>query len=186
VISTGSNVTLGNLLVASGLIGASATLTIADNHGNTWTQVQKNGFVGMWFLIAPSTQSMIVTITFTGSGAGNACVLQEWNGNKASSPLDTSGIATASEAGGAVSVTTAGNLTANSDLLLGWIFGDNGGISSTSNGAGFTAPAVNHFNNYGMQEYQVLTTGSGATASATWTTTGTESNYKIVAAFLHS
>lgn len=161
-VAYNSNVTAGNLLVAGvyafNLDGVSATASVADTQGNTWTRVSPYTFQGgsgqggvtVLTAIAGSTGPDTATLTVGGTSGGFLRILvheftvvsavdAQAANNGAVYPLD-SGAATT---------------TANNGVLFGWGVADNG---NTTAGAGYTIAATAGSES---TEYQI-TTASGS------------------------
>jgi len=183
VVSTTGNVTAGDLLfVGASAYGATPTLSIADNHSHTWsTAVATFGTSSNagWFLIAPASETMTVTITLSAT-AINSCGISQYNFTGFTAALDASGTADAFFNASVAFVTTSGNLAADDELVIGWYSSSSG--NAVSAGGGFTSRAADATRM--MIEDIFLKGGSTeGTRSATWSLAANSTSQAFVVTF---
>jgi len=169
------NTTAGNLLVIFCQNGGSntATVTITDSAGQTWTQTT-SGYASSattnraaMFYKAGSAAVTSVTATWTASANNIGAIVYEINGADPSSPAD--GSVNSSITSSAVSSLTSGALTTTNakDIL---IYGARTQTNETAwtAGAGYTIPTNGSNTRQGMQYEVVSSTQTGATTSMSW------------------
>jgi hypothetical protein len=187
-VSFSANVTAGNLVfVGVANIATTSTLSVADNHSDSFTAVNSvftggtsGNTAGTWSFVPASTQSETVTFTAGTAFTGGVCFVAEWN-KAAGSPVIDSGTPNTSDAfqGTSASLATAGNLSTNADLLIGVVFASS---STLSAGSGFTA-APNVTTTRSLLEYKVLTSGSGSPGTALFSQAASNTLTLLTAAF---
>jgi hypothetical protein len=179
-----SNVTSGNLLICSVNNQTQGTTVtgIADSQGS-YTAIVSNssaaaGYAAMYYRLATATGADTVTITWSGTALNPNISIEEWSGNKSSSPVDKSTSAVGNTGTAASSGATA-TLTNAADLAFGYI-SCNGAITVV--GSGWTGAIDSPAGNDNLPEFQILSTTTGIAATAT--VTSANPWVALVAAFL--
>lgn len=175
-VTMGSNVALNDLvLMASGFNTSSASSTTVTTASGTatGTWVSDNSyqpgsnFSNLSRFVVTGAGSLTITATNTVGGV-HECQAAEFSGN-ATSPHDATN---GTEVFGAspATVTTTGNLAQNNELVVGWFFSFGNALTGAA-GSGFTL-VTNGGGASLVFEYDILSGGTGATATATAPATG--------------
>lgn len=159
------------LLAAVYAYSKSVTLGVSDTMGNAWTALpadtSANGQIKVFYAIAKSTASNIISATQTSSAGSFGLFCSEWSGNATSGVVDAQ---TAANASGATASMSSGNLTTSgaSDLLY-CVFADiNEGAMTI--GTGFTQDEID--TGFGaLSEYKKNLTAGSYSCNATDTST---------------
>lgn len=175
------NTTGASLLVAHVACSSTASITLTDSAGNSWTLAGSYVYgatfqVSVYYCVAP-TISASHTVTVSGSSSVANIRFSAWSGVASASPVDgaivggSSGAQTSSTVG-----TTSISPSQNGSLVIGGVAFFNG-VSAFAGQNGFTQLAYSGFssgNYYGLGVvYQIQTTAatvSSATAISSWTT----------------
>jgi hypothetical protein len=174
VSCTGETNTASHLLLAA-VYAASNTVTVgvSDTMGNAWTalpaDISANGQIKLFYAIAKSTASNIISATQTSSAGSFGLFCSEWSGNAISGVVD---VQTAANATSQTASMSSGNLatTGSSDLLY-CVFADknNGAMKA---GSGFTQDEID--TGFGaLSEYKKSLTAGSYSCNATDTAPST-------------
>lgn len=174
--TTLSPVGSGNALcIAVGYVNGTAdTISIADGHSNTYTQVDQSSQSGFqwttFYAINVTGSPTVITVTdSTSPRSFNGMVVDEYTGVATSSALDGHAINPQTNAATSTDAVTSGSITTGTsgDLICSMVVTTAGGISA--NGTGFTA-ATSDAAGAGVfwSEYQVQS--SAGSIAGTWST----------------
>lgn len=176
-VAFSSNVTAGNGLIACFFVdGNASTYNLTDNNGNTWVEAVTNasatlGLTSCWYATNANAGPTTVTVSEVGGIWDYVSIsIMEISGMRNNSPLDQTGMGSASGATTSVSMTTTGSVTETAEFVIAYA-ADWGSDASWTQGAGYTIKETVHDTGDNSNSLEIKNTVTGLSGAQTATFT---------------